>query len=159
MIIIFNPPTHFRFKPEIIDFLPFFGKILTGGLVIRRYFWLFMRPLFSFGGSEVAGNKTSLFFRSSQVAVYKPYAYKTFQRFCVRSYNQPPVIHFKVFLNIFLVRTRISWFWNTFSDLTLLATSTFSTLPTHSSNHSVLSDPSAEWKKVAQPDTFLTTIF
>ena len=33
----------------------------TGGLVVRPYFCLFIRPFFFFGGSKVAGYKTSFF--------------------------------------------------------------------------------------------------
>ena len=44
-----------------------------GGLVIRPYFWLFIRPLFFFGGSEVAAYKTSLFFEVPKWLSIKPY--------------------------------------------------------------------------------------
>ena len=84
-------------------------------MVIRPYFWMFIRPLFFLGGeggSEVVGYKISLFWpllkceekKSTpakslfpdlpfldiylQIAASKP-----LRRFCARSYNQPSLYH------------------------------------------------------------------
>ena len=83
MIIIFNLPTHFRFKAEIIIFLQFFFNFYRGAGYKTLLLAVYKTSIF-FGGSEVAGYKTSIFFEVPKWLFLKP-----------------PVIHFKVFLKFF----------------------------------------------------------